>query len=116
MGISKSDLSSYQFSWTNRTLKYSHDLVSHVLTKRRDPNRLGVPHGKRSKKNYKRGKVERFTVGFAIEYLGASMVGKCYQAFLFSFLQLKKFPPRTISSNRSSKYEILSDHIRNYNF
>ena len=33
MGISKSDLSSYQFSWTNRTLKYSHDLVSHVLTK-----------------------------------------------------------------------------------
>jgi hypothetical protein len=48
-------------------------------------------------KEQKELKVERFTVGFAIEYLGASMVGKGYEAFLFSFLQLKKFPPRALA-------------------
>ena len=42
-------------------------------------------YGKRSKM----GKVERFTVGLAIEYPTAE---KCYEVFLFSFPQLKKIP------------------------
>jgi len=47
---------------------------------------------KEAKRIKKGEKFERFTVSFAIEYLCASMVGKYYEAFLFSSLQLKKIP------------------------
>jgi hypothetical protein len=53
-----------------------------------------VSHVEKEAKRIKKGRKLKDSLGLVIEYPNGSMVGKCYEAFLFSFLQLKKFPPR----------------------